>query len=84
MGKQPILTRVHAPKQVPDVMGFAHHENSTDICATDVKEFAYASTMEMVLYLQESRSIRYQYPYMIEERRTTIYDQTIAGRLNLF
>ena len=40
--------------------------------------------MELVLYLQESRSIRYQYPYMIEERRTTIYDQTIAGRLNLF
>ena len=35
MGKHPILTCVHAPKQVPDVMGFAHHENSADLCATD-------------------------------------------------
>ena len=38
MGKHPILTRVHVPKQVPDFMGFAHHENSADLCATDVKE----------------------------------------------
>ena len=71
MGKHPILIRVHAPKQVPDVMGFAHHENSADLCATGVKEFAYASTKELVLSHHESRCIRYQYSYMIEERRTT-------------
>ena len=52
-------------------MGFAHHENSADLCATDVKEFAYASTMELVLCHHKSRCIRYQYSYMTEERRIT-------------
>ena len=84
MGKHPILTSVHAPKQVPGVMGFVHHENGADLCATNVREFAYASIMELVLSHNESRCIHYQHSCMIVERRTTLYDQTIAGRLNLF
>ena len=69
MGQHPILTRVYAPKQVPDVMGFAHHENSADLCPTDVKELAYASTMGLGLSHHESKCIRYQYSYMIEEKK---------------
>ena len=49
MGKHHILTSVHAPKQVMEVMSFAHHEHNADLCATDVKEIAYTSTMELVL-----------------------------------
>ena len=71
-GETPHSIRVHAPKQVTDVMGFAHHENNADLCATGVKEFAYASTMELVLSHHESRCIRSQYSYMIEVRRTTL------------
>ena len=50
-------------------MVFAHHEDSADLCATDVKEIAYTSTMELVLH-HESSCIRYQYSYMLVERRT--------------
>ena len=51
-------------------MGFAHQENSADLCATDVNVFACANTVELVLSHHESRCIRCQYSYMIEERRT--------------
>ena len=51
-------------------MGFAQHEDSTDLCATGVKEIAYTSTMELVLSHHEGRCIRYQYFFMIVERRT--------------
>ena len=69
MGKLHILASVPAPKQVLVVIGFAHHEDSADLCATDVKEIAYAITMELVLSHHESRCIRYS--YMIVARRTT-------------
>ena len=36
-------------------MSFAHHEDSADWCATDVKDIAYTSTMELVLSHHESR-----------------------------
>ena len=51
-------------------MGFAHHEDSADLCPYDVKEIAYSSTMKLVLSHHESRCIRYQYSYMSKERRT--------------
>ena len=40
MGKHHILISVHALKQMLGVMviGFAHHEDSADLCATDVKK----------------------------------------------
>ena len=73
-GKHHILTSIHAPKQVLEViMGFAHHEDSADLCAYDVKEIAYTSTMELVLSHHESRSIRYQYSYMIIERTIPLW-----------
>ena len=51
-------------------MGFTHHEDSADLCATDIKEI-YASTMELVLSHHESKCVNYQYSYMTVERRTT-------------
>ena len=57
-------------KQVPEVMGFAQHEDSTGVCATGVKVIAYTSTMEIVLSHHKGRCICYQYFYMIVERRT--------------
>ena len=68
MGKCHILTSVHAQKT--EVMGFVHHEDSADLCANDMKEIAYTSTMELVLSHHESRCIGYQYSYMVVERRT--------------
>ena len=50
-------------------MGFAHHEDSADLCATDIKEI-YTSTKELVLFHHESKCINYQYSYMIVEGRT--------------
>ena len=50
-------------------MGFAQHEDSTDLYVTGGKEIAYASTMELVLSHHEGRCIRYQYFYMTVERR---------------
>ena len=67
-GETPHLTSVHAQKQVPEVMGLAHHEDSADFCATDVKEIAYTSIMELVLAHYKSRCICYQYSYMTVER----------------
>ena len=52
-----------------EVAAFARHEDSADLCATDVKEIAYTSTMELVLH-HESICIRYHCPYMLVERRT--------------
>ena len=52
-------------------MGFAQHEDSTNLCATCVKEIAYTSTMKLVLSYHEGRYIRYHYFSMIVERRTT-------------
>ena len=69
-GKHYILTSVHAPEQVLRVMGFAHHEDSADWCATDVKEVVDTNTMELVRSHHESRCIHYQHSYMIVERRT--------------
>ena len=86
MGKHHILTSVHAPKQVLEIMGFAHHENSADLCAADIKWITYASTMELVLSHHECRCVYHQYSYMIVERRAiplSFYDQKITGRLNL-
>ena len=70
MGKHHILTSVHAPEQVLRIVGFAHHEDSADWCATDVKEVVDTNTMELVLFHHESRCIRYQHSSMIVERRT--------------
>ena len=41
------------PKQVLEVVGFAQHEDSTNCCATAVKEIAYTSPMGLVLSHQE-------------------------------
>ena len=51
-------------------MGFAHHEDSADVCAYDAKDIAYTSKMELVLSHHESGCIRYQHSYVIIERRT--------------
>ena len=51
-------------------MGFVHHGDSADLCANDIKEFAYTSAIELVQSHHESICIRYQYSYMVVERRT--------------
>ena len=50
---------------------FAHHEDRADLCATDVKEIPH-NTVQWNLFCPttRARSIRYQYSYMIVERRT--------------
>ena len=84
MGKHHILTSAHAPKQMLEVMVFAHHEDSADLCATDVKEIVYTSRMELVLH-HESGCVHYQYSYMlVKKEEPSLYDQTMIGRLNLF
>ena len=50
-------------------MGFAQHEDCTDLCATGVREVAYTSTKVLVLSHHEGKCIRYQYLYTIVERR---------------
>ena len=84
MGKHPILTRVHAPKQVPDVMDFAHYENSADLCATDVKELAF-KPVQWNLFCPTTRAEVFAIwiPTWLKEE-PPLYDQTVAGRLNLF
>ena len=57
------------PKQVLEVMVFAHYEDSADLCATDVKEIAYTRTIKRVLH-HENRCISYQYSYMLVESST--------------
>ena len=64
MGKHHILTSGHAPKQVPEVMDVAHHD-SADLCAIDVKEIAYTSTIELDLSHHESRYILYLHSFII-------------------
>ena len=65
-------------------MCFAHHEVGADLCATDVKEIAYTSTIEIVLSHNENRCISFQYSYMIIEEEPSLYDQTMTGRQKLF
>ena len=66
-------------------MGFAEHdEHSTNFCATGVKEIAYIGTMELVLSHHEGSYIRYQYFYMIVERRTIHLRPNNNGQAELF
>ena len=65
-------------------MGFAHHEDSADLCATDIKEVTYASTTKFVLSHQENGCVHYRYSYMIVERRTILLWPKITGGQNLF
>ena len=70
MGKHRIRISGHAPKQVLEVMvcspwrqcWFMYHW-----CKRNCPQY---NTMELVLCHHESRYIRYQYSYMIVERRT--------------
>ena len=70
MGKHNILTSGHAPKQVLGVMVCSPWRQCWFMCHWCKRNCPQYSIMELVLSHHESRYIRYQYSYMIVERRT--------------
>ena len=72
MGKHYMLTSGHVPKQVLEVMVCSPWRQCWFMCHWCKINCPQYSTMELVLSHHESRYIRYQYSYMIVERRTIL------------